>query len=330
MNITLTLARALDSDQAYSLTALQIAGILDLAGLLIAVWTIWSSIWLPLSGHLKRTFQLISFGTLAFALSHLLDSLLQGSRVLDYGHATVLHQGTVLFSMFFFVAGLAGLVDMLPTLSSARRSSTSPHIWPASVGLALMISVFSFIMYGASPEAETLVLIGLDGSIILIAILCAGLLLRARISGVIGRSLWLALVGLLIFSLAHPAQAWFYSQTPLAPGMVAIIHRLVVIPAFLLFALSVTSLARSIRRNSKVEAGAGTNAPEPQPVVTPTPASRRTPIEPPTLSTSAALHLWQQQHLARRTDASSPQPSASGHEQRPIQHQQEPQQRKPG
>jgi len=58
----------LDTDQSASLPAMQLAGALDLVGLAAAIWTLWSSIWLPLGGSLQRAFRLISFGALAFAV----------------------------------------------------------------------------------------------------------------------------------------------------------------------------------------------------------------------------------------------------------------------
>src|SRR5215469_15831518 len=88
------------------LFALQIAGALDLTGLAVGGWTLWSSISLPLGGKLQRAFRLIGYGTVAFAASHLLDLLLAGLQVLPDDGGYVLLQGTVLASMLVFVPGL--------------------------------------------------------------------------------------------------------------------------------------------------------------------------------------------------------------------------------
>jgi len=150
-------------------------------------------------------------------------------------------------AMFFFVPGLASLADVLPGFSSKRRKPF-PHIWPLAVGLAISIGALSFVVYGLNPEAEVAAFIGLDGSLLLMTLLCIILLIRTRVGGDIGRSLWLATLGLLIFSLAHPFQAWLYEQTDGAPGELSIVHRLIVMPAFVLFAISITQLARNMSR----------------------------------------------------------------------------------
>ncbi len=237
----------LDTAQPASLPAMQLAGLLDLMGLAAAIWMLWSSTWLPLGRPLQRAFRLISFGALAFAAAHLIDSLVQDLGVLSYVQATVLHQGVVMVSMLFFVPGLASLADALPRFSS-KRHKPFPRIWPLAVGLAILIGALSFIVYGLNPEAEVAAFIGLDGSLILIAILCIILLLWTQIGSDIGRSLWLAALGLLIFSLAQPFQAWLYEQSGVSPDELSILHRLIVIPAFILFAISITQLARSMSR----------------------------------------------------------------------------------
>jgi hypothetical protein len=72
------------------------------------------------------------------------------------------------------------------------------------------------------------------------------LLLRARIGGVIGRSLWLTLVGLLLFSLAHPLQIWLVEEASFPAAALAVLHRLIVMPALILFAFSIARVARAL------------------------------------------------------------------------------------
>lgn len=236
------------------LIASEIAGVLDLAGLLVAIWTIWSTVSLTLGGKLLRAFRLISIGALAFALSHLLDTLLQAAKTLEPGDATFLHQGVVAIAMFLFVAGLASLADDLPALGVSRQAASALRLWPFAIGLALCISAFSFIVFGFSLVAEAWAFIWLDGSLVLLLAICLVLVLRARLGGAIGRSLWLAMLGLLIFGMAHPVQTWFYLNTTYAPGTLAVLHRLVVIPAFFLFAISITRLGRQLDRSSRAQA----------------------------------------------------------------------------
>lgn len=238
--------RSLAEGFSSALIGQQVAGVLDLMGLAVGIWTIWSSITLPLDGKLQRAFQLIGFGALAFAMSHLIDSLVGDLRLLSGEQTLLLTQGTVLISMLFFIPGLAGLADVLPMLSSARRLARIPHFWPLAIVLAGMIVAFSFVLFGISPEAEAAAFIALDGVILLIAGLCVLLLLRTHIGGVIGRCLWLAMVGLVLFSLAHPLQVWLVNASGLPDTTLAIIHRLIVMPSLMLFALSLTSLARRL------------------------------------------------------------------------------------
>lgn len=239
--------------ESSDLIALQIAGALDLTGLAVGVWTLWSAISLPLGGKLQRAFRLIGFGTVAFAASHLLDLLLAGLQALPGNAGFVITQGTVLASMLVFVPGLADLADVLPTLPTAAQRAPFPRIWPLGIGLTMLIGALCFIVYGFSPEGETFALIGLDGSLLFTATLCFFLLLRARIGGVIGRSLWLALGGLLLFSLAHPLQIWLVEETILPPTTLAVLHRLIVMPALILFALSISRVARALSYKLSVE-----------------------------------------------------------------------------
>jgi hypothetical protein len=235
------------------LFAQQVAGFLDLVGLAAGIWTVWSSISLPLGGNLQRAFRLIGCGALAFACSHIIDTFIMDLHMVSDEQGLLIMQSTVLLSMLCFVPGLASLADVLPTLPGAHPVSM-PRFWPLVVTTVIVMSAFSFILYGISPEAEIVALIGLDGSISIMACMCVILMLRARIGGMIGRYLWLSMLALLIFSLAHPAQVWMYDLAGLPESLLPIVHRLVVMPALLLFAFSVTSLSRKLNANLYQEA----------------------------------------------------------------------------
>ncbi len=237
-----------------TLLAQQAAGLLDLVGLAAGIWTVWSSIMLPLGGNLQRAFRLIGFGSLAFACSHVVDSFIVDLHLVSADQGLLIMQGTVLLSMLCFVPGLAALADMLPTLPGAQGMAALPRFWPLAITTVMVVGAFSFIMYGISPEAEIIALISLDGGISLMACLCIILLIRARIGGMIGRYLWLAMVALLFFSLAHPAQVWMYDNAGLSDRLLAILHRLLVMPALLLFAFSVTRLSHKLNASLYLEA----------------------------------------------------------------------------
>jgi hypothetical protein len=132
--------------ESSNLIALQIAGVLDLAGLAVSIWALWTAISLPLGGNLQRAFLLVGCGAVAFAASHLLDLLLAGSQALPGDAGFVVTQGTVLASMLIFVPGLAILADVLPTLPTARGWAPFPRIWPASIGLTIGLGVLCFIV----------------------------------------------------------------------------------------------------------------------------------------------------------------------------------------
>ncbi len=238
---------------ASTLVNQQVTGILDLVGLTIGIWTVWSSISFPLGGKLQRAFRLIGFGSLAFASSHLIDSLIVALRLANSIQALLLTLGMVLVSMLFFVSGLAGLADLLPALPAARRQAQFPRFWPLAVTVIILVGALSFILYGISPAAEIIAFIGLNSGITIMATLCIALLLRARIGGVIGRSLWLAMVGLLLFSLAHPLQVWLAEETSIPSSNLGLLHRLIVIPSLLLFALSISSVARKLSISLYIE-----------------------------------------------------------------------------
>lgn len=237
---------AASTNTGFMSSTLAISALLDFAGLAAAIWTVWSSIWFLPGGSLSRAFRLISIGSLAFALSHVVDTLLQ---LLDVDAATLIHQGFVLISVLFFLPGLASLADALPAFSTAPGEHLpSLKLWPLVIILTVSSSAFSFILNGIGVLAESVAFILLDGSLLILVCTCVALVVRARLGGPIGRSLWLALLGLVLFSLAHPVQVWFYEQTNYAPDLLGIVHRLIVIPAFFLFALSISSAAHSLNQ----------------------------------------------------------------------------------
>jgi hypothetical protein len=235
------------------LITFQIAGVLDLAGLLAAIWMVWSTVSLNLGGKLLLAFRFMSLGALAFALSHLLDTLLQASKALTPEIATFLHQGVVTIAIFLFVAGLANLAGDLPGLGASGKVASTLRLWPFVLGLALCSSAFSFIVYGFSLVAEGWAFIWLEIGLIVMLGVCVLQVLRARLGGAIGRSLWLAILGLLIFGMAHPVQVWFYLNTTYAPGTLSVLHRLVVIPAFFLFAISITRLGQKVDHSRRAQ-----------------------------------------------------------------------------
>ena len=248
------LASASQGDAFSALNALWLSGLLDLAGLAVGLWTLWSSIWLPLGGSLQRAFRFIAWGALAFAASHLLDSLMVGVPVLTGSQGFVLTQGNVLISTIFFVPGFAGLIDALPAPLDPNHPSPPVRFWPVAVMIMIAIGALSFIIYGFTPEAEIIALIGLDGSLLAITTLCIILVLKARIGGIVGHSLWLTLLGMLLFSLAHPLQIWLVEESDLSGTTLSVLHRLIVIPALILFALSITRLTQRISQATIVEA----------------------------------------------------------------------------
>ena len=243
------LASTADYLQPSSLLVFVITALLDLSAVAIAIWTLWTTIWLHLGGQLRRAFQLISIGAFAFALSHLVDSMLQ---LLNLDYALLIHQGAVLTAILFFVPGLAGLTEFLPD-SARQKNEPTLQLWPLAVGLVIIVGALSFILYGIEPLAEAWAFVGLDSGLVLLSGVCLALVVRTHLGGAVGRSLWLALLGLLIFSLAHPLQAWFYEETTIAPSLLGMVHRLIVIPAFFLFAFSLTNVARSVKFSPAVE-----------------------------------------------------------------------------
>ncbi len=229
-------------------TTLEISGLLDLAGLATAIWTLWTLLSLPPGGQLKRSYRCIAWGILAFAASHLLESFFQGTQVLGGEQAYMLMQATVPASILFFVWGLVGISEALPGFSSNDQGSPLAFIWLLVVSIVIAIGAFSFIFYGFSTQAEVVALIGLESSLLILTGLCVFLLIRARLRGAIGRSLWLAMLGLLLFSLAHPLEIWLIEGTRLSGDLIAVLHRVIVMPALILFAISITRLAHHLNQ----------------------------------------------------------------------------------
>ncbi len=220
--------------------------LLDLLGVIAAIWTLWSFIWLPLKGIAMGAFRLIAVGGMLFALLHVLDTLFQVWGVLPRGLPTLMHFGLVLVALVYFLFGLARLADAVAEWQSAGALFPTPRWWPVSVGLALMLLATSFIIYGLSLLTLIWASLALDAGIVLLACACAAQVWRARLGGALGGALLLALAGLLVFSLAHPVQTWF-SVADVVPGAFShVVHRLFIIPAFLLFSASITRLSRAL------------------------------------------------------------------------------------
>jgi hypothetical protein len=242
------LSSVVSEEQEYtSVLPLEFSGVLDLAGLAVATWTLWVFLSLPLQGTLQRAFRFISIASLAFAFSHVLDSLVGALDLLPGPGAILLAQGEVLVSILLFVPGLVSLADSFPQFSPAQASQRPFSLWPPAVGFIIGIASLSFILYGISPQAEVIAFLGINGCLVALTVVCCWLLIRAGVRGAVGFSLWLAMLGLILFSMAHPLQAWMVFQ----PGNALygpVFHRLIVMPAFFLFAFSMTHLARRISR----------------------------------------------------------------------------------
>lgn len=220
--------------------------LLDLVGFIAAIWTLWSFAWLPLKGLAMSAFRLIALGGMIFALLHVLDTLFQVWGILPRGLPTLIHFGLVLVALIYFVLGLARLADAISAWQLAQGELSSLRWWPVAVGLAVILGAISFIIYGFNLAAVVWASIALDAGIVLLTLTCAFQVWRARLGGAIGGALYLALTGLVIFSLAHPAQTWFSAIQIVSAPLLPLFHRLAVIPAFLLFSASITRLSRAL------------------------------------------------------------------------------------
>lgn len=220
--------------------------ILDLIGVVAAIWTLWVFAWLPLQGAAMSAFRLIAVGGLLFALLHVLDTLFLVWKVLPQGLPTLVHFGLVLVSMVYFVFGLARLANAVNSWQIPDAQFPRQQWWPVSVGLSLFLLALSFIIYGFKLEELIWALLLIDAGIVLLSIACAIQVWRAHLGGAVGGALYLALVGLLIFSLAHPVQTYLGSVQFISGPIVPLLHRLTVIPAFILFSVSIGRLSRAL------------------------------------------------------------------------------------
>lgn len=220
--------------------------LLDLLGLGAAIWSLWMLAWLDLEGALNSAFRWIVAGGMVFALLHLQDTLLRLGKVFSGSFINLIHIGSMLIVMVFLVLGLARLADAATRWQVRAEGGAPLRLWPLSVGLAATVGALSFILYGFSPVAAGWASWALQGSLILLTIACVAQVMRARLGGSVGRALRWALLGLLVFSLVHPLQAWLFSiQVLVASPYSALFHRVFVIPAFLLFCFSISALSRA-------------------------------------------------------------------------------------
>ncbi|HEY7355208.1 MAG TPA: hypothetical protein VH590_02045 [Ktedonobacterales bacterium] len=220
--------------------------LLDLLGVIAAIWTLWIFAWLPLKGIAMSAFRLIAVGGLIFALLHVLDTLFSVWTILPSGLPFLIHWGLVLVSMVYFLFGLARLADAVSVLQYPQDNFPAQHWWPMAVGLSLFLLALSFIVYGFKIETVFWALMALNAGIAVLALACVVQVWRAHLGGALGGALYLALLGLLIFSLAHPAQTWFSTADIVSGPIVPLLHRLAVIPAFLLFSASIARLSRAL------------------------------------------------------------------------------------
>jgi|SRR5579859_2551568 len=220
--------------------------LLDLVGMIAAIWAVWSLAWLDMQGTLRGAFRLIAFGGLIFAFLHVQDSILRLGQFLSGSWIGLIHLGLVLLATVFFVLGLARLADSVTRWQAPASSLPSSGWWSLAVGIALSLGLLSFIAYGASPPALLWASLGLDAALVLLVGVCTVQVLRARLGGALGSALWMALIGLLIFTLDHLFQMWLSGAHIVSPALSPIIHRIVVIPAFLLFSASIDRLSRAL------------------------------------------------------------------------------------
>lgn len=220
--------------------------ILDLIGVVAAIWAIWALAWLDMQGALRRAFRLLAFGGLIFALLHVQDSVLRLGAFLPGGWIGLIHLGLVLVAMAFFVFGLARLADSVTRWQVPDGDLPSSGWRSLAVGVTISLGALCFIVYGADPSILPLALLGLDAGLALLAVVCVVQVLRARLAGALGSALWIGLLALLIFSLDHPFQMWLSSARIVAPALSPVVHRIVVIPAFLLFSASIARLSRTL------------------------------------------------------------------------------------
>ena len=219
--------------------------ILDLLGVVAAIWALWALAWLDVQGELRRAFGLLAYGGLIFALLHVQDSVLRLGKLLDGGWVALIHLGSVLVAMAFFMLGLARLADSITRWQAARKPPSTGW-WSLAVGCVVSVGALCFILYGANPSAILWASLGLNAGLVVLAVACVVQVLRARLAGMLGSAIWIGLLALLIFCLDHPFQMWLYISGIVDPAFSAVIHRIVVIPAFLLFSMSISRLSRTL------------------------------------------------------------------------------------
>ncbi len=230
--------------------------VLDLLGVIAAIWTLWVYVWLPLSGFTRSAFRLFVLGGMTFALLHVLDTIFQVWTVLSKGLPTLIHFGLVLVALVFFVLGLARLADAMSGFRRPQRDDVlQQRWWPLAVALALILGVSSFIIWGLNLLAIFWADVAVDAGIVVLALACAVQVWRTQLGGAIGGALWTALFGLLVFALAHPVQTWISVAQILPPTIGPLLHRLVVIPAFILFSASITRLSKALTPRTQQETG---------------------------------------------------------------------------
>ena len=219
---------------------------LDMAGVIAAIWTLWIFAWLPLKGIAMSAFRLIAVGGVIFALLHVLDTLFSVWKILPSGLPSLFHWGLVLVSLVYFVFGLARLADAVSEWQQSQEQTPRQAWWPLAVGLSLILLAVSFIIYGFQIETVYWAVMALNVGIVVLSFTCAVQVWRAHLGGAVGGALYLALLGLLIFSLAHPAQTIIIQTDVVSGPIVPLLHRLAVIPAFLLFSASIARLSHAL------------------------------------------------------------------------------------
>jgi hypothetical protein len=217
--------------------------LLDFVAVLAAVWSLSMLAWLDLEGALRGAFRWIVAGGMVFALLHLQDTLLRLSEQVSFNVINLIHIGSMLVVLIFLVLGLARLAD---AATPGRAGEGTVRWWTLAVGVAVVVGALSFILYGMSVAAVAWADWMLQFCLVLLTRACVGQVLRARLGGSVGRALHWAMLGLLVFSLVHPLQAWLFTIQVLGPSPYSsLLHRVFVIPAFLLFSISISALTRA-------------------------------------------------------------------------------------
>jgi hypothetical protein len=222
------------------------AAFLDFLGVVAAIWTLWVFAWLPLKGVAMSAFRLIAVGGLIFALLHVLDTLFSVWKILPQGLPGLIHFGLVLVALVYFVFGLVRLADAVTAWQLPNEQFPRQQWWPLAVALSLVLLALSFIIYGFQLQTVFWAVMAINVGIVVLSIACSVQVWRAHLGGAVGGALYLALVGLLIFSLAHPVQTWLSLSQVISGPVVPLLHRIAVIPAFLLFSAAIGRLSHAL------------------------------------------------------------------------------------